>query len=67
MPHKKTVLGKLILIEYIRNMIILNRNDLENMFRNVMKSALESLEPEQKQEFLQGLIALIESIQDETE
>jgi len=48
-------------------MFILNREDLENMFRNVLNTAIESLDPEQKQEFLQGLIELLETMQDESE
>lgn len=48
-------------------MIILQRRDIENMIRNVVNTAFESLEPEQKLELLQELIQLLEQIQDEIE
>lgn len=48
-------------------MILLTRQDIENMIRNVVKTATESLESDQKQELLQDLIELLEDIQGETE
>lgn len=48
-------------------MILLTRKDIETMVRNTVKTALESLKPEQKQELLQDLIELLEDIQGETE
>ncbi len=48
-------------------MILLNRKDIEGAIKNVITVALESLDPELKQELLQDLIELIEQIQDEIE